>query len=790
MSVDHLEKYKKKRNFESTKEPAESTKSSGNIYVIQKHRATRLHYDFRLEYGGVLLSWAVTKEPSTDTKVKRLAIHVEDHPVDYATFEGIIPEGNYGAGSVEIWDHGTWEPRVDVDEGMEKGELKFTLHGEKLQGHWVLVRMGEKSEKKENWLLIKELHDDDDNKPPSGGAQWNEKSPASPQLCELRTDLPEGSEWRYEVKWDGYRALLYSENGDLKFISRNGNEIKVPELLKRLAPKFHQTAVLDGELVVLNSKGISDFGMLQKSFKLGGKDTTFVAFDLLRREDTDLRAIPLRERIHFLEKIVHEVSSDSLILSPKLEGGGNSVHKTACKVGLEGVVAKNLNSVYMGRRTSDWIKVKCRQQDEGFVVGFTKLQDHDNAIGSLLLASNDTKGFRYIGRIGTGFNNTQRTSILKDLSPLLVKELPVMGLTKSQSKGVEWTDPKFIAQYEYAEITSDGIIRQGSFKGLSTESTNTLPKKDQAKIEKPATKPEKRKEPAKQSKSESKQQTNVKLSHPDKMLDTENNITKQQVFDYYSSIGSRLMPHLKDRFVAMVRCPDGLSGEHFFQKHLSNGHFSSLKDVADGENMYLVVPNMEAVLECAQMGVVEFHPWGSKLDNIEKPDYLTFDLDPAPDVQWDQLLDAVAVVKSRLESIKLNPYLKLSGGKGVHLVLSIKPELAWPEVKSFCKSFAEQVSKEFPKKFLSVMSKKQREGKVFVDYLRNGRGATAVSAYSLRARPGFPVSIPITWEDCQKTTSSNDVNLLNIAEYLKSEKSDPWAGFGKSPDSLKQILKL
>lgn len=748
-----LTTYHRKRKFVDTPEPKDSTREGGGIYVVQKHDATRLHYDFRLEHDGALLSWAVPKEPSTDPSVKRLAVRVEDHPIDYATFEGTIPKGNYGAGTVEIWDRGSWDTDMDVDQALKEGELKFHVHGERLNGKWVLVRMGPASDK-ENWLLIKERESEIAEAKP---AEWNVKELPRHQLAELRATLPQEEGWQFEIKWDGYRIFAILDGKTCEIKSRGGNKLDLPDLEKRIQTAFPRAGILDGEIVGLNEQGRSNFSLLQHYLTESREKIQFVAFDVIRLEDQDLRNLPLKQRRAILEQTWQETKAT--FISPLVEGSPKSIISTACHLKLEGIVAKRVESRYEGKRSSDWIKVKCRQTLEAKVVGFTLLQNSDNLIGALLLANDKGK---YIGRVGSGFNTEDRGQLFKELEPLTTKTHTVTGLTGLQRKGVRWVAPKLRVVVEYADITTEGILRQASYQNMANE------------IEKP--------KPAETSK--------VKLSSPGRVVDKESGSTKGDVFEFYSQISGYLMPFLKDRFISMLRCPDGADGECFFQKHLMAGKYKSMTDAPDGDDRNVKFKNEVGILEAVQMGVMEFHPWGSKLRTLEKPDQLILDLDPGDGMEWSQVLEGAEFVKQRMESIGIEPFYKLSGGKGVHLLASIKPELEWAEAKAFCKSLAEQLSAEKPKLFVSVSTKEKRKGKIYLDYLRNGRGATAVAPYTLRARANLPVAMPLTWDELKASKSADQFHIGNAMEFLENRLADPWADFAKSAVSLKRILRL
>ncbi|MBC8064774.1 MAG: DNA ligase D, partial [Chlorobia bacterium] len=751
----NLSQYHRKRKFANTPEPRHTTTDAKLIYVVQKHDATRLHYDFRLEHDGALLSWAVPKEPSTDPSIKRLAVRVEDHPVDYATFEGTIPKGNYGAGTVEIWDRGTWKPEGDVDQSLRDGDLKFHVSGERLKGKWVLVRMGEPSEK-ENWLLIKEK--DSKPIPHDLGQKWDADKPPKHQLAELKSALPTGEDWLYEIKWDGYRAFAVVESGICKLISRNGNDLKLPILAKEIAKYCKPNAIIDGEIVALTAVGRSDFSLLQNQLKNKPGDVRFVAFDLVMLAGFDIRGLPLSKRRSALEQTLAK-ATDKVMISPRIDGDSVSVYRSACELGLEGIVAKRATSQYAGRRSSDWIKVKCRRSIEATVVGFTFLQGSRSLIGALLLADDS---LQYMGRVGSGFSEQVRSELWKRLDGLGTSKPSVAELTALQRKGVHWVVPKLKVRVEYADRTSDGILRQASYQGEAI-GVKPEPKKRQA--------------------------TMVKLTSPDRVLDSESKSTKLDAFQFYQDIAPYLMPCLKDRMVAMLRCPDGVSGDCFFQKHLMAGKFKGMVEAKDGDDDFVTIKNPSGLLEASQMGVMEFHPWGSRIRTIEKPDQLIFDLDPGPDVSWADIVKAAEYVRERLQSIGIDPFYKLSGGKGVHLVASIKPELEWADAKAFCKTLAEQIASEKPKQFISVSNKEKRKGKIYIDYLRNGRGSTAISAYSLRARPGLPVAMPVTFEELLKATGADQFHIGNSLAYLERRKIDPWQDFAKNAVSLKRILQ-
>lgn len=768
-----LDKYKDKRKFDKTPEPTGGgSEAKQLVYVIQKHDATRLHYDLRLEHKGVLLSWAVTKIPSTIPGEKRLAVHVEDHPLDYAIFEGTIPKGNYGAGTVEIWDNGTWEPvNGDIDQALAKGELKIHIHGKRLNGRWVLVRMGDPGEK-ENWLFIKEKLDHDPVK--LNIPKWTDDGLPKHQLSELRAQLPSGEDWRYEIKWDGYRAFLLCVGGHGGFVSRNGNDLGEKEFANELAKAIGTEAIIDGELVVLNEEGRSNFGLLQAELGIKSDQVRFVAFDILRVNALDLRGLELRKRIEFLERVLSGKLSHRLMLSPAIEGDPASILRTARDIGLEGIVAKKLSSKYSGRRNSDWVKAKCRHADGGLVIGYTLLTGTSNEMGALVIGERKDGKLQFMGRVGTGFSHPQRSEWFKRLKPMEIDRAEVEGLTSEERRGVRWVKPEIAIEVEVSERTNKGILRQASF---------IREQKPGAIQEEPAM-------PDADGESPRPRITGVKLSNPDRVIDPNSGLAKKHLFDFYAEFGGQMMPYLDGRLLAMVRSPDGIEGESFFQKAMMQGTYKGFKEIPDEDHKFVTVSSEIGILEAAQMGVIEFHPWGSQYEDVECPDILIFDLDPGPELEWREILDEAEFVRKRLESIGLNPFYKLSGGKGIHFVISIEPELEWPAAKNLCKSLAERIASERPKRFVSVQTKEKRVGKIYIDYLRNGRGATAVAPYSVRAKPGLPIAMPVSWEELLASQSSGQYNLANAAAYLNKRKSDPWEGFFESRQSLIKLLGL
>ena len=544
----------------------------------------------------------------------------------------------------------------------------------------------------------------------------------------------------------------------------------MPDLENKITKALKGTYILDGELIVLDKDNISDFGLLQEALSGDRKKIQFVAFDLLRLDEKDLRHTSLKHRRKELESVLSAVDKGTILLSPIIVGGGTQVHKQACEIGLEGIVAKKRDSQYTGRRSSDWVKVKCRRVDDAWVVGYTKLKDADRSIGALLLAKADSRGFTYFGRVGTGFGYDDRQKLFERLEKHRVEKPTLEGLTAVQRKGVEWVMPTFEVLLEYATLTRDGLLRQASYRG-EKKGMSEVPVQVSAARPKSA-------------------RGNVRLSSGDRRIDPATGTTKQDVFNYYDEVGDWILPYLKNRFASIVRCPEGLTGECFFQKHIMTGKYKSLKEVKVGEDQYLSIANVTAILEAVQMGVLEFHAWGSRLAKIEKPDTLILDLDPGPGIAWSEVLEACDLIKRQFESLGLRPYYKLSGGKGVHIVLSVKAELEWDQAKSFCQTFSLEMVRQHPKLFVGVMSKDKRSKKIYLDYHRNGRGATAVAPYSLRSREGLGVAMPISWEELQSSRSADQYNIQTAMDHIESRPADPWEGFTESAVSLRRTLNL
>ncbi|HEY3317601.1 MAG TPA: DNA ligase D [Coriobacteriia bacterium] len=855
-----LETYRKKRDFSKTTEPAGAPHPSGGLlYVIQKHAASRLHYDFRLELGGVLLSWAIPKGPSLDPRDKHLAVRVEDHPVEYGGFEGTIPKDEYGGGTVELWDRGTWEPEGDADAGLAKGDLKFTLHGEKLRGSWVLARMKRRSEEegKEDWLLIK--HRDEfavdgdgaailDRRPESvasgrtigeiaaeGEASvWHSDKPASeqtqarpaeefrldaqklpgakkagkmprfvqPELATLVKSAPDGEQWMHEVKFDGYRAVSRIENGRVEMHSRNdkdwtGHYGPIAEELAKLPVR---SAMLDGEVVVQLENGRTDFQSLQ--YDLGSGKTgrlLYYVFDLLYLDEYDLTGVPLAQRKKALKLLLARAGAGGrLRYAEEVRGRGPSFFERACTYGLEGIVSKNAESVYRpGVRGSEWLKTKCLQEQEFVIVGWTPPSGTRIGFGALLLAVHEPHGkLRYIGKVGTGFSDT----FLGDFGGKL-RGIGVPGPTVDRGgerapKESRWVEPRYVAEVAFEEWTNQGGIRQPSFKGL---------REDKPQEQVVAEKPKPVAEVAEGGGRGGGEVLGVALTHPDRVFWPTDGTTKRDLAGYYEWIAPHMMPYVLHRPVSMVRCPAGVAAtvtdfhEHqgpgpcFFHKHAGPdfpGPFERVEIVeSGGPGTYLTITEPGSLVALAQMGVLEIHIWGSTWPEIERPDVMVFDLDPAEEVGYAQLVEAARLVRGVLGGLGLESFVKTTGGKGLHVCVPLEPKEEWDGVKAFAKAVADAIVEYAPDRYVSTMSKSKRVGKVFVDYLRNTRTATFIAPYSTRAKMHATVSVPLRWEELGGRVRPDTYTIANLRKRMPQLKGDPWADYFEVRQTITAKMK-
>lgn len=833
-----LSEYSRKRNFKVTAEPEGNapharTSPEALQFVIQKHDARRLHYDFRLELDGTLKSWAIPKGPSYDPEEKRLAVHVEDHPIEYGTFEGSIPEGEYGGGDVIVWDRGIWIPHGDAATDYAAGKLKFELQGEKLKGNWTLVRTRlHGNGKKEQWLLIKEK--DDDAKPHSEydvtealpDSVLSEKTlprlgktaapvakaaePAKPrrarttaakatssaaplalpemveaQLATL-VDAPPAGDWLYEIKFDGYRLLTRIDDGKVSFITRNGKDWthRLPEQAKALSALGLNNGWLDGEIIVLDDNGVSDFQALQNAFDTGRNITIlYYLFDMPFCNGTDLRSYPLEERRRALKAVLDNTHSNVIRYSEAFDVPADKILESACAIGLEGVIGKRAGSLYTSRRSNDWIKLKCKRRQEFVIGGYTQPQGARSHFGALLIGLHDKDGsLRFAGKIGTGFTRESLAALHEHMQPYTTDTSPFKNPPRgAQARGVTWLKPELLCEVAFAAITNDGIVRQGVFHGLrqdkpaqdiGLEQAQVVPRKASSLAPKKA---------LASTKKEGAEVAGVRISHPERVIDPSSKTTKLGVAEYYERIAPWMLPHLKNRPVALVRTPEGIKGEQIFQKHkqtLAIPHIRELDPALDpGHAPLMVIDSLEALLGAAQMGTVELHTWNARADQIGKPDRMIFDLDPDPKLPWKQMLEATELLLTLLDELGFKAFIKTSGGKGLHIVVPLERRDDWDSVKDFAQAITQHMAAVIPERFSAKMGAQNRVGKIFIDYLRNREGATTVSAYSLRARPGLGVSVPIGREELKTLERGDQWTLETLFDHLDHRQDDPWADY-------------
>ncbi|WP_373377576.1 DNA ligase D [Cupriavidus nantongensis] len=859
-----LEKYRGMRDFGATPEPsgaaaraAPRKRAAALSFVIQKHAARRLHYDFRLELGGTLKSWAVPKGPSLDPADKRMAVHVEDHPMDYAGFEGVIPAGHYGAGTVIVWDRGTWVPVGDPEAGYRSGKLKFELRGEKLHGHWTLVRMhGSRQKEQDAWLLIKERDDaavpasefdvvealpdsvlgGTQRKPAAkraGAAKASEAGPAAeaaapaahdairtlkpppgatraalplalaPQLATLvEKPPPDAAAWRYEIKFDGYRLLARVDGKDVRLFTRQGHDWtgKLRALARDVGALGLPDGWLDGEIVVLGKRGETDFQALQNAFDTSRVEAIqYFVFDLPYFAGHDLRKVPLVERRALLRRLFEHNASPRLQFSEEFEASAGDMLDAACRMKLEGVIGKRVDSGYVSARSNTWIKLKCTLRQEFVVAGFTDPKGSRNGIGSLLLGVHDSGGrLRYAGNVGTGFDTrtldelrAQLDALRADASPFHTVPAGVRG---------HWVKPRLVAEVSFGSWTREGRVRHAVFHGLRTDKPAGAVSVEQPAApagkgkaaattqDKPASKPAP-KSKAGAARRQTAVDGKVSISNAGRVIDAESGLTKGELVRYYERAAPLMLPHLRGRPIAMVRAPSGVGGEQFFQRHSDTLRVDGL-NVLDpglwpGHPALLEIASAEALVAAAQLNVVEFHTWNASKRSIDRPNRIIFDLDPGEGVPWDQVQEAAALMKALLDELGLASFLKTSGGKGLHVVVPVTPRAGWDELKDFARDVVLHVAATLPQRFVAKSGARNRVGKIFIDYLRNGMGATTVAAFSARARPGLGVSIPVAWEELDTLTSAAQWTVANVEARLDAlEAADPWADYAGTRQAI------
>ncbi len=824
-----IETYNRKRDFKKTKEPrGRKLKGKGDSFVVQKHEASRLHWDFRLELDGVLKSWAVPKGPSLDPGENRLAMRTEDHPLDYGGFEGTIPKGEYGGGTVMLWDQGRWipDPRKDPKKTIDEGHLHFTLEGERMKGEWVMFRLKPKpGERAEPWMLKKvtdEFADAGDGNAlvdncvtsvttgrtmaeiASGEDVWRSnrggqkggrgkrqasKAPPpfqEPQLATLVDDVPAGSSWIHEYKYDGYRLLLSVGDGVATAWTRKGLDWsdKFKSLVKAAA-RLPAGCLIDGEAVAIDDNGKPSFQLLQSTLKeSGGANLAFYAFDLLVDRGEDIRRLPTierKERLAALMKGVHP----PILFGDHVIGRGEELFREVCKAGGEGIISKKSGAPYRGTRTRDWLKIKCIQRQEFVIVGWSE-SDKRRGFRSLLLAVKEGRKFTYAGKVGTGFNARLIEDLMERMAPLEVGKA-ALEVPRADRKGAHWLELKLVAEIAFAEFTDDGILRHPSFIALredksAKEVVREVPKHLAPSEKKPARR-------SKRAKRATAEHFGIEVSSPDRVIFPELGLTKKDLADYYATIEPLIMVDAADRPMTLIRFPSGRTGESFFQKHDKGTFGPHVKQIPieekDGHfEDYLYFDDIRGLLACVQMGTIEFHGWGSKVAKVECPDRLVFDLDPDVGLDFGNVKEAAQLLRELLKGLGLESWPLLSGGKGMHVVVPLDASADWPTVKSFADRFSRAISEAEPKMFTANIRKEQRKGRIFLDWLRNQRGATAVMPYSARGREGAPVAAPIAWSEIDKYDSGHHFSIRDADELLKRANSKLLAGWGKAKQAL------
>ncbi|HSI16817.1 MAG TPA: DNA ligase D, partial [Sphingomonas sp.] len=781
----------------------------GNRFMVQKHDASRLHWDFRLEVDGVLKSWAVTRGPSLDSNEKRLAVRTEDHPLSYADFEGTIPQGQYGGGTVMLWDDGTWAPiKGKSAKDLEKGHLHFVLDGQRMKGEWLLIRLKPRGkEKSENWLLRK-LDDADaggtdtlvetaltsvktgrtmmeiaEGKKPARVtkpkvAEAKVKAPGKAkigfrdlQLCTLVDHVPGGTNWLHEVKYDGYRALIVVSDSKARIFTRSGLDWtdKFPGIAEAAAKLPVDTALIDGEVVAFKD-GKPDFSTLQDAIANGG-DMTLFAFDLLAIDGEDLTELPNVVRKERLRPLLTGADT-RLQFSEHIVGQGEALFETMCKEGYEGVVSKLADAPYRGRRTKAWLKTKCTRRQEFIIVGWTP-SDKSRGFRSLLLGVNGPDGVIYAGKVGTGFD----VDTMHDLQARMARierKTPTVKAPRAAVRGAHWVSPTLVAEIAFTETTPDGVLRHPSFLGL---------RGDKAASEVVAEKPEPAPGPP---------EVHVKVSSRDRLIFPESEVTKGELADYMAAMAPLMLPWTANRPISLVRCPQGRGKACFFQKHDAGTfgeyvHHVPIREKDGSIEQYLYVDSADGLVACVQMGTIEFHGWGSTVAALEKPDRLVFDLDPDVGLDFAAVKKAAEDLKNHLAEIGLTSFPMLTGGKGVHVVVPLKPDAEWPAVKDFADRFARALAGAEPERFVATMSKAKRKGRIFIDWLRNQRGATAIMPYSARARAGAPVAVPVSWTELRDLGNAHGWGVRDLAKLIEHANARGVQGWGVADQVLPDL---
>lgn len=796
-------------------------------FVVQKHWASSLHYDFRLELDGTLKSWALPKGPSLDPRVKRMAVQVEDHPLAYADFEGTVPAKQYGAGKLIVWDAGTWTPLQAPRQAVRDGRLKFELHGHKLRGRWMLVRMKGRGEKQVPWLLIKEKDSHarasaaysvvdelpasvkspvpSSQVPKAGGKGYRATSggelpveavpsalPESlaPQLATLAAGtLPDAAEWIYEIKFDGYRMLVRNDSTGARLLTRNGHDWT--SRLRSLQIAFERLGLppgwYDGEIVIPNEAGVPDFGALQLAFESQRtREVILYLFDVPYVAGHDLRSAPLHARRSVLKRLLAGSSSRRVRFSAAFEAAAQSVLASACKLGLEGVIAKRRSSTYRSSRSADWVKLKCSQRQEFVIGGYTTPQGGRTGFGALLLGVNDAQGeLRYAGAVGTGFSERTLKDLESKLDASSRSTSPFAGGSRMDGKP-KWVTPSLVAEVSFGEWTRAGHIRHAVFRGLRLD-------KDAGSIvrERALRLPTAKASAASAAPSSEVRSERLHVTNPQRVIDTRTGTTKLELVRFYGLVGELMMKHLKGRAVSLVRAPEGVEGPLFFQKHAETEKLPGLRQIEAGPAAahppMIEVASKRGLLSAAQWNVVEFHTLNHGSSSFEHPDRMVFDLDPGEGVPWSEVQEAAQLMHAFLAQLGLPSFLKTSGGKGLHVVVPVKRLHDWGSVKGFSRAVVTHMAKTIPQRFVARSGPKNRVGRIFIDYLRNGPGATTVCAWSARARPGLGISVPVAWEELPALRGGDHWSVRTVHERL-DVGNEPWTGYAKAARSLRSAM--
>ena len=828
-AADSLATYRAKRDFAKTAEPSGATRpTTGNGFLVQKHEATRLHYDFRLELDGVLLSWAVTRGPSLDPDDKRLAVRTEDHPLDYATFEGTIPKGQYGGGTVMLWDNGTWESIAGKDprKTIPEGHLHFILHGHRMKGEWIMIRLKPRGrEKGENWLLRKVADEyaggSDDlvtthltgiesgltmaeiaagkTAPKKRASKASTAKPAAKsatraprprkrktlgtpppfravQLATLVDHVPAGNTWLHEMKYDGYRTLISVGGGDGRAYTRSGLDWtdKFAAVVADAATLDVSSALLDGEAVVLDAEGRTSFQRLQGALKDDPGSVLYYAFDLLELDGDDLTGLPLVQRKEKLAALIG-AGTEKIRYSDHIVGRGEELFGTFCEAGLEGVISKRADAKYVGSRSGSWVKTKCIKRQEFVIVGWTP-SDKQRGFRALLLGVNEGGKLRYAGKAGTGYTADEIDRLMGLMAPLEVTS-PTVEAPRAAVRGAHWIKPKLVAEIAFMEVTGDGVLRHSSYLGLRLDR-----KPEAVVLEKEA--------PVAQIAAPAP--TLVRVTNRERVIFPEGKITKGELADYYQAVAGIMLPWAGSRPISLVRCPQGRGKKCFFQKHDAGSfgdhvHHVGIAEKDGHDEPYLFIDDAEGLVTCVQMGTIEFHGWGARIEDVEKADRLVFDLDPDEGLDFKDVVSAAFHVQELLGQMGLATFPMVTGGKGVHVIAPLTPQAEWPAVKDFAHRFALVLAQAEPDRFTAALAKAKRTGRIFVDYLRNQRGATAVMPYSARARDHAPVAVPITWEELRTLEGAAHWHVGDAAELLKRAASKDLVGWGRADQVLPDL---